>query len=433
MDAFEKFIIDNADADTSRLLLSCKEWPADKNLVVNTIEARKRLRKKVPEWWSRTSLRYPASLCSEQCSSSDTARYKAAFVKRILSLAPSEGKVADLTGGLGVDSWAFAEVASKVLYNEMNTDLAEAARHNFLSLGTTNIIVSDKEISPESLASVIGDFHPDVIFLDPGRRSSAGKKVFLLEDCQPDILKLVPSIFRICGNALFKLSPMADISMVVERLDRAYESVIEKTDGSGWNGNWVREVHLVSSGGECKELLVWMDRDWKEGYTIICSENGRTLSFGAEEEKSSKPSFPDSTFMNILFEPGKSLTKAGVFNALCSRFGLVKLGRFTHLYTYGETLPEDELDSRAREISDFGRVFRVKEVLPLNKANIKDVARRYPHCEISARNIPLSSDELRSKLGVSSGDDAYIFGARIEMPFTSGNYLIVAEKPVFSA
>ena len=476
MDSFEKFIIENENADTVRLVMSCREWPAPedpglaepeaKSLAVNTIEGRKRLRKKLPEWVACTGLVYPSSLCTEQCSSSDTAQYKASVVQRIFNeyvspvastrsateeagsvtdknssvtkkqsvtstgsvTGPKNGKIADLTGGLGVDSWAFSEVAEEVLYNEMNPALAAAARHNFKALGVTNIFIRNSEATSDSLKDIFGDFRPDVIFLDPARRDSAGKKVFLLEDCSPDVLKMLPELFGISRFVLLKLSPMADITMAVERLDRTYEEYLENTSGKGWNGQWVREVHVVASGGECKELLILLDREWNDGYSLTCREDDKTLTFKPEEITEAKATYPDSTFARIIFEPGKSLTKAGVFNAICERFGLVKLARFTHLYTISEPLSENELEQRIAPLKDFGKVFYVKEILPLNKASMKDVGKRYPHSEVSAKNIPMSSDELRARLKVKSGDDAHIFGARIETPYSEDNYLIITES-----
>lgn len=483
MDSFEKFIVENGNADTVRLVMACKEWPVPedaelaelnaKSLAVNTIEGRRRLRKKLPEWVACTGLVYPSSLCAEQCSSSDTARYKASIVQRIFNeyvgtvasmvgdpcrttgsatkgtesvpdknspttrnqsvtelaevTIPSRGKVADLTGGLGVDSWAFSEVAEEVLYNEMNPALAAAARHNFKALGVTNIFIKNSEATSDSLKDIFGDFRPDVIFLDPARRDSAGKKVFLLEDCSPDVLKILPELFGISRFVLLKLSPMADITMAVERLDRTYEEYLEKASGKGWNGQWVREVHVVASGGECKELLILLDGEWNEGYSLTCREDGKTLTFKPEEITKAKAGYPDSTFARIIFEPGKSLTKAGVSNAICDRFGLVKLARFTHLYTISEPLSDSESEQRTAPLKDFGKVFYVKEILPLNKSSMKDVGKRYPHSEVSAKNIPMSSDELRTRLKVKSGDDAHIFGVRIETPYNEDNYLIVTE------
>ena len=537
MDSFERFIVENEGADTVRLVMSRREWPSPgdaglagldaKSLAVNTIEGRKKLRKKLPEWVACSRLVYPSTLCTEQCSSSDTARYKASIVQRIfnehgrpvastlrqaqstagspteaagsgteetgspteaagsgteeagsptevtgsgteetgsaacrdglriskLSVAstgsategtgsatdcflvtelaevtePKNGKVADLTGGLGVDSWAFSEVAEEVLYNEMNPELAAAARHNFQALGATNIFIRNCEATADNLEEILGDFKPDVIFMDPARRDSVGKKVFLLEDCSPDVLKMLPQMFETSRFILLKISPMADITMVVERLDRTYESFLDENHKGGWNGQWVREVHVVASCGECKELLILLDREWRNGYSLTCREDGGTLTFTSEEIAGAKAVYPDSTFARIIFEPGKSLTKAGVSNAVCERFGLVKLARFTHLYTIGEPLSDSELEQRTAPLKDFGKVFYVKEIIPLNKATMKDVGKRYPHSEVSAKNIPMSSDELRVRLKVRSGDDAHIFGARIETPYNEDNYLIVTE------
>ncbi len=494
--SFEKFIVENAEAEVPRLLLSSVQWPVPddpdlsafdgKQLAISTIESRKKLRDKVPEWYSITSLVYPASVSAEQCSSSVTAAYKASLLARILEGASSKS-VADLTGGLGVDSWAFSHVSDKVLYNEMDHGLASAARHNFRELGSENIHVVNLEIKPGGLGDVLGSFKPDVIFLDPARRDSAGGKVFLLEDCSPNVLELVPELFSYSRNILLKLSPMVDISMVVERLNRAYESHLESRSGDGWNGNWVREIHVVASGGECKELLVWMDREWSGEYFLTCREDGGSLSCSSEEIRSTKAILPEAVDFKYIFEPGKSLAKAGVFNVLCSRFGLVKLARSTNLFSFpfapfasrkdgalaakgafapyasrkdgalaakgawapyasrpirvnvrpGALPPEPSpvtksappvILSEAKDLFPLGKIYEVTEIVRMNKAGMRDIGRRFPRSEVSAKNIPLSSSELRSRLGVKSGDDAHIFGVRIETPFQADNFLLVCHR-----
>ena len=421
MNGFESFIVDNEQADVSRLLFSCKAWPVNddpslsgldpKELAVGTIESRRKLRTKVPEWYTMTSLVYPRALSAEQCSSSSAARYKAALAERIIG---GKGRIADLTGGMGVDSWAFSGKASAVLYNEMDPALVLAARHNFKELGIENVTVSAREVTVTSIGPLLDSFSPDLVFMDPARRSSEGKKVFLLEDSSPNVLEILPAIFMRCRHLLLKLSPMADISMVVERLDAA----------SGWSSQWVREIHVVSIGGECKELLLWMDREWRGDYEVICAEDSSSMSFTKEEIRLSKGVFPDSAYARKIFEPGKSLSKAGAFNVLCGRFSLVKMARSTNLFI----LPHDGEAPDA--LKPFGKIFTVEELLPFNKASVKDLGKRYPRCEVSARNISLSSDELRAKLKVSSGGDVHIFGVRMELPFESGNYLLVCRRDI---
>lgn len=95
--------------------------------------------------------------------------------------------------------------------------------------------------------------------------------------------------------------------------------------------------------------------------------------------------------MSMLFEPGKALAKAGLFNAVCSSLGagLVKAARSTHLY-FSPYAPEGDSDMQF-----FGKVFDIVDVVPLNKQSIRAFSAKYPKAEVSARNISMTSDELR--------------------------------------
>lgn len=429
MEDFERFIAAHSDADVPKLLLSCREWPklseekaavglSPKDLTANTILARQKLRKKLPEWHGRTDLLYPDTLCAEQCSSSGTARYKARLAERIMAEYGDgrPGFIADLTGGLGADAWAFSSVAKEVLYNDMNPALATAAKHNFSRLGAMNISVRGEEIRPGNLASIL--LKPaDIIFLDPARRDGAGKKVFLLEDCSPDVTKLLPELLGKTRHVLLKLSPMADIVMIVRRLREA--------GLCGCHG-LIREIHAVAEGGECKEVLAWLDSGWKDDeYELICSENGHILSFKRSEiDSATALERPSMDELQYLFEPGKSITKSGAFNAICGRFGLKKLSAHTHLYS---------LDADNKELTQnlkhFGKIFKVLEIRPLNNGSIKDLGKIYTHAAVSARNIPLTSDQLQKKLRVTPGpSEAHIFGTRIDFAEAAGNFLVTVSS-----
>ena len=336
-----------------------------------------RMRKKVPEWAEVPGMEFPTRLSTEQCSSSATAAYKAELVRRI---SPECRLLADLTGGLGVDSHAFSRVCGRVLYNEMDPELAAAAARNFARLGVSNVSFSSVEVTPESLPELVAD-GPDVIFLDPARRSGTGRKVFLLEDCSPDIAALRDGLLAAAPDVLAKLSPMADIAMVCRRL-----------------GDCVREVHVVGTDGECKELLVWMHRGWDGRCTVVAEG----LRFTAQEEAAAQPRLlpgPDA-LAGILFEPSATLLKAGCFNLLCNRLGLYKLGRFTHLYLAGA--PDEELRHH-------GKLFSIKEILPFDSHNVKSVGKTLRQSSVTARNLPISSDSLAKKMGVTSGGDAHVF------------------------
>lgn len=407
---FAEFILAHDGDDLGRLALSRDRFSGqveDFDMALNTLEARRKLRGKVPEWVALPQLHYPFRLSAEQCSSSETARYKASVAWQ--SVRPSakwlpkckngsKCTLADLTGGLGVDSWAFAEVFDEVLYNEMRPELSDAARYNFAQLGVRNITVRSLELKPGGLADILEGFEPDILFLDPARRSSDGRKVFRLEDCQPNVLQLLPELFEACPRLLLKLSPMADITLVCKQL------------------RYVKAVHVVAADGECKELLLLLEKDYEGPYATTIYESGATLSL--DQVQGTLGPGPISggglSPRGILFEPGKALLKAGAFDLPC-RFGLEKLGRHTHLYT-GETIPEG--------LKPFGKVYEILEVVPLNNRSIKEIGKRYPLSEVTARNISLTSDGLRKRLGVRSGGTVHIFGVRVDA--FKDNCLIVA-------
>jgi hypothetical protein len=359
-----------------------------------------RLLEKVPQWASTPGITWPSSLSLEQCSSEDTALRKADIA---LQIAGPQGRIADLTGGLGVDCWAFSKAVSQVLYNERDAALFQAAQRNFAFLGVENVTFRNQELRPGGAAQLLGGFKPDLVFLDPARRDSVGKKVFLLEDCSPDITALRDELLAICPHIMLKLSPMADIAMVCKRL------------------GCVREVHIVESAGECKELLCILERGFAaEPLTIL--ENGQArLEFLPSQERLCSCGSPESGKQYAwLFVPNSAAMKAGAFKLMARRFGMAKLAPSTHLYFCDDKDPAAE---------PFGKYWPVSEVTPLNGAEMRRVGKEYPRCGVTARNIPMSSEALRKKMGSADGGRAHVFGVEIAWDDApAGRYLIISNS-----
>ncbi len=356
-------------------------------------DLRQRLQAKVPEWAGvLPELRLPARLNVEQCSSSAAARYKAGVAARILQelgCGKGEGRIADLTGGLGVDAWAFSKVAGEVLYNEMDPLLCEAVKDNFNLLGVRNAVFRNVEIRPGAVREVLGDFQPDLIYLDPARRSDTGRKVFLLEDCSPDLVALQDELLSACPHLLVKLSPMADITLLRRRL------------------KGISEVHVISVDGECKELLLRIEASTDAAFNLIVTElhDGKPASipFSDEDGDARCPGLEEESLRegNWLFEPGAALMKSGCHAAACRRSDLRKLAPSTHLYAADAPVPE---------LIPFGRFRQILEVLPLDKHAMKEAGRRYPAAGVTAGNIPMRSEELARRIGVRPGTDVHLYG-----------------------
>lgn len=341
----------------------------------------RKLEAKLPSWTSVDGIRIPGSLSLEQCSSEKTARYKSSLM--------DYKTVADLDSGLGVDVWAFSGKAEKVWYNELNPDIAEAARTNLGALGVSNVEFSSMD------ASDILDTLPrvDLLFLDPARRSDTGRKVFLLEDCSPDVMSLMPRLWQHSSTIMLKLSPMADISL----LERKLEGLCE--------------LHIVSVNGECKELLCILRQGWSGGCRLVAAElsSGEVIDFGTRTAESS-PAAPLCGRVkpgNLLLEPMPVLLKAGMDAFLCHKWKLLQLDTSTHLFVAEDcALAEDIPQSMFRR-------FTVSEVLPFCKESMKEAGKRYPDADVSARNVPLKSEELRKKMGIKGSGGAHIFGVSV--------------------
>ena len=413
--AFRDFILAHADDDCDRLLLSKEKWPdMDVRAAVNCIISRRKLKGKLPSWWAEEELFYPNTLSAEQCSGEEAAALKAGIA---LGKEHRTPKIADLTGGLGVDSWSFARAGAEVLYNEMNTEIYGAAQHNLPLLGV-KAVFRNCELRQDNVGEILGDFRPDLIYLDPARRSAGGSKVFRLGDCSPDLSTLLKPLLERAPRILAKLSPMADISRLLKELE----------DAAGYP--CVSRIHIIGSGGECKELLVEAGREAEYNPTISVHDRGRCFSFCIEEERNAiavAASLPElqaaasaassgEESKLLLFEPGSALMKAGPFKLLC-REGMKKAGRSTQLYF-----------TENRNLEGLGKYFRILELMPLDKRSMKAAATSCPKAGVSARNIPMGSDELRRRLGIKDGDRNHIFGIRCDFSDApSGNYLLLTE------
>ena len=361
-----------------------------------------RLRKmtaKLPDWAGCDGLLVPQSLPLEQCSSSQTASFKARLLEGVL---PSRGTVADLTGGLGADSWALSRVFSRVLYFERSEALCQLARQNFETLSARDGKALNIECrAAESDSALIDSMgQVDCVYADPARRSSSGQKVLLIEDCSPDMTALIPHIAKVSPFLLIKYSPMADITMLRGRL-----SILENYP--------VRSTGIIGLNGEVKELLVMLSSDQVPLPQLYIADAGtQTIKSLDGIVKDAKFLSPDEPLEGkILIEPGAVLLKSGCQDAICHIYEAKKAGRDCHLYVSDSKQCEGELDVYVKK-------FRIIESAPLNKAALKELGRKYPVAEVCARGLHLKSEELSGLLGCRSGiaEDGghyHIFGLAI--------------------
>ena len=495
-----EFIQEYREKDTRQLALRSARFPdVDMPYALDQIKGWQTARRKLPTWAACDGIVYPPHLSMEQCSSEPTAQYKlnlamewscriesselrvesserevesselrvenserevessefrvensegevnnfssgqpATLNSQLSTLNPQPAtlnsqlstlnchasRMTDLTGGFGVD-FSFTSCAfASATYVERNAQLCHMVEHNLPLLGIDNA----KVVCADAVDYLSTLDMQTMIFLDPARRDQHGAKTVMLADCTPDVVQLLPQLLKKSRFTMLKLSPMLD-----------WHKAVEDLQGT------VREVHIVSVGGECKELLLVLSEEIESELKVFCADleaGGSSLSGGSSGSSSSscssfssEPSFPRtpsstsapshpstpslsaSLFVyapgsscpapnsklktqnsKFLHEPNASIMKAGCFDELAAAYGVSPVSRNSHLFLSAE--PVDGFP---------GRSFSIERVTTLNKRELRQALAGIEKANIATRNFPLSVAELRKRLKLKDGGDVYIF------------------------
>lgn len=446
--ANDNFVLKHREDDVRKLALGSVPEGVDLRWCLQQIEGWQLARKKLPRWAETEGLWFPPRLSMEQCSSQQTAEYKVAYPIAMLKThsdvygktdgnANSDkddhtvcpGTFVDLTGGFGVDFCYMAPRFQHAVYVERSEELCAIARHNFPLLGLSEAKVccataeawldkaetvfanaDDRSIDSLEISDEMGDFsglcRPLTLFLDPARRDDAGRKVVALDDCSPNLQALHDRLLSVADSVVVKLSPMLDISQVLRQLPS------------------VADVHVVSVQGECKELLLVLSRVPQRKMNTLC------VNLGTPEDHllytRDKVILPSTTFEakvqyveeadkaslvgRLLFEPNASVLKAGFQDASCGYWGLLKLHPNSHLFV--STNPADSYDAEA--VSHWsGRVFRIDAVSDFSKQGLRSVLGGLEQANLTIRNFPSTVAELRKRLKLKEGGEAYLFATTL--------------------
>ena len=469
-----EFIHEYREQDTRQLALQSARFPdVDMPYALDQIKGWQTARRKLPTWAACDGIVYPPHLSMEQCSSEPTAQYKlnlamewscriesselrvesserevesselrvesseegvdnsseqpATLNSQLSTLNCHASRMTDLTGGFGVD-FSFTSCAfASATYVERNAQLCHMVEHNLPLLGIDNA----KVVCADAVGYLSTLDMQTMIFLDPARRDQHGAKTVMLADCTPDVVQLLPQLLKKSRFTMLKLSPMLD-----------WHKAVEDLQGT------VREVHIVSVGGECKELLLVLSEEIESELKVFCADleagggsGGSSRSSGSSGSSSSscsslssEPSFPRtpsspsapsshsahsnaSLFVyapsasspapnsklktqnsKFLHEPNASIMKAGCFDELAAAYGVSPVSRNSHLFLSAE--PVDGFP---------GRSFSIERVTTLNKRELRQALAGIEKANIATRNFPLSVAELRKRLKLKDGGDVYIF------------------------
>lgn len=376
------YIRQHADEDVRQLALRGHKCPdVDLQYALEQIAGRQKARTKLPSWAAIDGIVYPPHLSMEQCSSEATARYKA-------SIAGKGALFVDLTAGFGVDMALISQGFQKAVHVERQPQLCAISSENLRLLGLNHIEV----VCGDGVAYLHTMRHADLLFIDPARRDVHGGRTYDISDCTPNVLEILDEMLEKADRVMIKLSPMLDWRKAVADLGK------------------VNEVHIISVDNECKELLLILSKT-KKPLRVFCVNNDEC--FEVVEGISSQPR-PLPQDMRYLYEPNASVMKAGCFDLIEQRFGVVQLERNSHLFVSD------------KEILGFpGRQFLIEKRTSMNKRELKAALADVDQANITVRNFPMSVAELRKRLKLKEGGDVYIFATTIS---DEGHQLLVCRK-----
>lgn len=437
-DETREFVAMHRNEDVRELALKAKRVEGlDLPLALDQIAGWQIASKKLPQWASCEGIVYPPHISMEQCSSQFTAQYKSEIAQTLLAPAATvrarvsdsgesdnqttksepqlsdsaesvmqtaksafqlsdspesdtlvaKRAMVDLTGGFGVDFSYLARGFSQATYVERQRHLCDLAEHNMAALGLdqARIVCGDGVEYLRQMGPV------DFIYLDPARRDEHGSRTYAIEDCTPNVFELRDLLLAKSQYTLVKLSPMLD-----------WRKVVADFDGT------VREVHIVATGNECKELLLVLGQQVHEEPSaprVFCVNDNQRIDYDSASYTQGlriggKP-LPEAK--NYLYEPNASIMKAGCFDLVEERFGVTQVGPSSHLFV------------SATPVADFpGRGFAIEAIGGMNKKDIKRLLNGTKQANIAVRNFPLTAPQLRKKLKLADGGPVYLFGTTMQ-------------------
>ena len=382
----EQFIRENLTADVRTLALSAHPEGVDMQCALTQISGWQTARVKVPLWAATDGIVYPKHLSLEQCTSQFIAQYKAGQVENLLGKGL---RMADITGGMGVDCFFISHSASYTCYNEMSAELCDCARANFKALGRPDI-----EVNCGSAEDYITHLEPgslDFIYLDPARRGDSGRKLISISDCQPDTVALQDDLLRIAPNVMVKLSPMLDISRAITELKH------------------VSNVFIIGLEGECKEITLLMQRGFDAEPTLTAvdinqdGESEPAVSSARSTDNCLPLPIADPALLQpgtYISEPSAPYMKSALFRTIAAQTGTALLHPDTHLF-WSKEKPEPFP----------GRVFILEGIIPFDKKSLSALAKT--QANLSVRNFPETAPQLQKKLKLRDGGPRYLISTSL--------------------
>jgi len=363
-------------------------------LALEQYKLKEKATKKLPSFVSGGCLFEQRSL--EQSTSEAVARWKSSHF--------SAQKVLSLTGGLGIDDWAWLKSGASVISLDPNEALNQLVRFNFSRL-VTHLGYTRLTVTAEEYLAVHGvDSSTDLIYIDPDRRQENERLGGNFSIFQPNIVELIEKYGIQDTPWLIKLSPATDFREIRKWLpgELHFYSVMHKS--------------------EVKELLVNVHPQKPQNIrrnAVYLKENGETFIIHDDDDISRLSSKVHDK--NYIFEPHSHLNILGLNEKFKGLTDLVSVTTQSTLFVGPMAFPSYLGRTLEVELEFEGSLKELKRVL---------IGQNIVKATVTPRDCGgMKGQEILKALGVKDGGTHVIFITKNVNSFKAwlGVYLLARE------
>ncbi len=370
----ELFLTQNKHLDGETFLLRDKSSTIFlKGLLANQLNLYPKAKNKLPTFFNNYCWFSPKGF--EQCSSEATALHKSCLF--------SGENLLDLSGGLGVDDWAFSKTFEQIISLDPDNELNFLVRENFRKLGVSN--VNRIDLTAEVYLEQNANLNFDLIFLDADRRNPDGKD-YSLEGGSPSYPELKNQLLRQGKKILLKLSPMADISYLSRNISH------------------LKQLIVIGYKSEVKEILAEIEPNYLGDVKVLAHvlDQNETFSKWPNENSMPKPNVKDDLYF---FETHNALVKANLSKEYLGANEIETWG-VSGIFGMARFEPKDFM----------GRMFLVKKIMSYQKSELKRYFKTLGinQANFTKRNFPTQIEVLRKTFGILEGGSDYFFFTQME-------------------
>jgi hypothetical protein len=284
----------------------------------------------------------------------------------------------DLTGGLGIDDWAYSKHFEHIYSFDTDFELNKLVRENCTILNIENITRFDK--SAEEVIDSIE--YCDVIYIDPDRRPISDSRVHSLYHMQPDIFNIISAVEGKYDKIIIKLSPLFDVKEVFKQIPL------------------VSEVWCLAVKNEMKEVLAIIDSksNTKQILAADLSANYEHIYSSDNVEVNSIQAYNKNE--KYFYEPNHALIHSGLWK---------KYFQDLNGKVVNDQIPYMVLEEKLNDF--YGRKFMIVSILDFKPKELMNYFKTngISKANISRRNFKLNPFEIYNKLKLKEGGDDYLF------------------------